>query len=55
MPKCKNCKHYGRHQATKSALVDWCNLFNVFVSKNMTCCLKFEQRRYFEVTRGKEN
>lgn len=54
MAQCKSCKHYKRVQATKSAQADWCKRFNVLVSKNMYC-LKFEQRRYFEVTRGKEN
>lgn len=54
MAQCKNCKHYGRFQTTKITSFDWCKRFNRLVRQNM-CCLKFEQRRYFEVTRDKEN
>lgn len=55
MHKCKNCKHYDNKINGKQFIhLGFCKYFNASVRKNFATCCRFEQKRYFEVTRSEQ-
>lgn len=55
MNGCRNCKHFDTKIKGKQFInLGFCKWFNLTVPSKNSGCIRFEQKRYFEVTRSEQ-